>query len=111
MIACIVLFVTHQRYSVQFTGGIEISTSGAIANPENLSNDFQSLVSAISGTGDKITSTTNYNTNSAGNTNIIVQVDIKDDQKVSLISQALKSELISKKYITDESKITKFGIV
>lgn len=111
MIACVALFITHQRYSVQFTGGIEISTSGAIANPENLSNDIQALVTSVSGTGDKITSTTNYNINSAGNTDMIVQVDVKDDEKVSIISQAIKSELVSKKYITDESKITKFGIV
>jgi hypothetical protein len=111
MIVCVVLFVTHQKYSVQFTGGIEVSTSGTIANPENLSKDVQSLVDIISGTGEKILSTANSHVNSAGNTDIIVQVDVKDDNKVALISQAIKSELVSKKYITDDSKITKFGIV
>lgn len=111
MIACIALFFTHQRYSVQFTGGIEISTSGAIANPENLSNDVQNLVNTISGTGDKIISMANHHVNSAGNTDIIVQVDVKNDEIVSLISQAIKSELVTKKYVSDESKITKFGIV
>ena len=111
MIACVVLFVTHQRYSVQFTGGIEISTSGALVNPEKLSVEIQTLADNIAGTGDKILTTSNYHNDSAGNANIIVQLNTKDDTKIANMSKAIKSTLISQKYISDESKITKFGIV
>ena len=111
MIACVVLFVTHQRYSIQFTGGIEISTSGALVNPEKLSVEIQTLADNIAGTGDKILTTSNYHNDSAGNANIIVQLNTKDDTKIANMSKAIKSTLISQKYISDESKITKFGIV
>ncbi len=107
MILCAGLFLMYQRYSVQFTWWIEISTSIAIANPQNLSKDIQSLVSSEW----NILSETSYHNTSVGGTDIIVQLNIQDDQKIADISKKIKSDLVSKKYISDDSKIVKFGIV
>lgn len=116
MIICVVLFVQNQRYSVQFTWGIEISTSGSIVNPEWLWKEVQDMVDTISAWSttweiEKILTTTTYHNNSAWNTDIVIQLDTQNDWVISQISQSLKSMLVVKKFVSDESQITKFGIV
>lgn len=107
MVVCASLFLIYQRYSVQFTWWIEISTSTPITNPQTLASDVQTLVS----TEWNIIAETSYHNTSVGGTDIVVQLNVQDDQKISEISQKIKTDLVAKKHVSDDAKIVKFGIV
>lgn len=91
------------RPSIQFTGGAQLKVAGKLL--DQAKQDILSIpgVSQV-GLNTEIINGQEYTT-------VLTQVTSKDDKEITKISKAVQDTLVSKKYITDSSKVVESSIV
>lgn len=103
MIVSAVLFYLNFRPSIQFTGGIQIKTSQAVAQTAVEDILAVSWVSQVAIHTETI-NREQYST-------ILTQVTTKEDTEVNQISQDIQKVLVEKSHISDKTKIAESSII
>lgn len=98
-----ILFFTNMRFSVEFTGGMNVRVA------RQLSTDFaeqtQQFLADAGYTDAKVGAQieTNY-------TDIVIATDVSDDAAMNVLAQKIKSYLISEKIVANEAEITQLSV-
>jgi preprotein translocase SecF subunit len=103
MIASAVMFYINFRPSIQFTGGAQIKVEWILT--PSVTKDILAIPGVTqAGLAVETINGQNYST-------ILTQVTSEDDVELTKISKAVQETLLTKKYISDTSKIVESSIV
>lgn len=101
----IVIFFNYQKLSIQFTGGMEIKVDGKLPQ-EQVTEEVKDLLGK-EGYEDPIVSVGTKD----GYDNILLQINVDNQEKVTQLGKDIQAYLISRGYIKDANGILELSII
>lgn len=98
-----IIFLSNARFSEEFTGGVKITVGTQLS--ETVKDDIEQYFTEEGFANSKVSIEVYDDI-----TKLSLKTDVKDDEKVNMLSQDIQDLLVSKQYISDPSMILEQSI-